>query len=183
MPRRTFIVLAVLLIPILLSLSYEQQPNLERGQSLLLASYVDTNNEIAISVRLKYNLDNSFSLEATFSPPSGYHFYSKDLPRSGKNGQGRPTLLELPPESRMQSNGPLKESEASYMVVYEPDGPLVYPDGPVTLTLPIRLPQESGWVRDQISLTYTACTAANCKEPTIGKLIRVSVPGALAFSP
>ena len=181
MPRRTFIVSIVLLISVLLS--FERQPNLGRGQSLLLASYVDANNEIAISLRLTHNLDSSFSLEATFSPPPGYHLYSKDLPLNGVNVQGRPTLLELPTYSRMRSIGPLKESEASDMVGYEPDGPLVYPEGPVTLTLPIRLPQESGWVNDQVSLTYTACTITSCKNPTIGKLIPVSVPGAFAFSP
>ena len=183
MPRRIFIVLSILLTSILLSIAHAQQSNLQRGQSLLLASYTDTNNEITVSVRLTHNLDDTFFLVTSFIPPEGYHLYSKDLPPSGKNGQGRPTLLELPSDSRMQSTGALTESVASDMVNYEPDGPLVYPEGPVTLTLPIKLPLASGWVNDHISLTYTACTAINCKEPTIGKLIPVRVPGALSFSP
>jgi hypothetical protein len=183
MPRRAFIILAIFLLSVLLSTSHTQQPNLERGQSLLLASYTDTNNEIAVSVRLTRNVDGSFSLEGTFIPPSGYHLYSKDLPRRDIDGQGRPTLLELPSSSRMHSTGALTESVDSEMFGYEPDGQLVYPEGPLTLTLPIQLPQASGWVKDQVSLTYTACTMTICKEPTIGKLIPVRVPGALSFSP
>ena len=132
-------------------------------------------------MHLTRNLDNSFLLEALFNPPSGYHLYSKDLPLSGHNGQGRPTLLELPADSRMRATGGLTESVPSNMVGYEPDGPLVYPEGPVTLTLPIKLPLARGWVEDQISLTYTACTATVCKVPTVGKLIRISVPGSLSI--
>ncbi len=183
MSRRTFIVLAILLLSVLLSISHRQQPNLERGQSLLLASYTDTNNEIAVSVRLMRNLDTSFSLQATFIPPSGYHLYSKDLSRSDINGQGRPTLLELPSSSRMHSTGALTESADSEMSGTESDGQSVYPEGPLTLTLPIKLPQTSGWVKDQVRLTYTACTVTICKEPTIGKLIPVNIPGAFSFSP
>ncbi len=183
MSRRIIPVLAILLISILLSIPYAQQPHLERGQSLLLTSYTDTNNEISVSIQLTRKLDGSFILQAAFSPPSGYHLYSKDLPRDGLNGQGRPTLLELPYSSLMKSTGTLSESVASAMVSYEPDGPMVYPPGPVTLTLPVELPLARGWVKDQISLTYTACTATACKEPTVGKLVPVSVPGALSIFP
>ena len=181
MLRRSFIVSIVLLISVLFS--FERQPDLGRGRSLQLTSYIDPRNDISISLKLSHNLDNTFALEATFSPPAGYHLYSKDLPLSGGNGQGRPTLLELSPGSRMRSLGPLKESVASDMVNYEPDGPLVYPEGPVTLTLPVSLPRENGWVNDQVSLTYTACSAISCKDPTIGKVIPITVPGALAFLP
>ncbi len=183
MIRRTLIVLAILIPSIFLGLSHSQQKNLERGQSLLVAAYTDPNNQIAVSVHLTRNLNDSIFLTAEFIPPSGYHLYSKDLPRNGMNGQGRPTLLELPPNSRIQSAGALTESVSSAMVGYKPDGPLVYPDGPVTLTLPIKLPLVRGWVKDQISLTYMACTETDCKVPTVGKLITVSIPGALALIP
>jgi len=148
-----------------------------------LVSYTDPSNEVDISVNLTRTLDNHLLLEATFIPPYGYHLYSKDLPRDGDSGQGRPTLLELPSNSKMQAMGFLSESVASYMVGYEPDGPLIYPDGPVTLSLPVKLPSIRGWVIDQVSLTYTACTAIECKVPTIDKLINVRVPGALSIKP
>jgi hypothetical protein len=183
MIRRTLIVLAILILPIFLGISHAQQKNLDRGQSLLLAAYTDPINQIAVSVHLTRKLNDSFFLTAEFIPPAGYHLYSKDLPRSGMNGQGRPTLLELPPNSRMQSTGVLAESVSSAMVGHQPDGPAVYPDGPVTLTLPIKLPPVSGWVEDQISVTYMACSESVCKVPTVGKLITVSIPGAFSLMP
>jgi hypothetical protein len=183
MIRRTLIVLAILILPVFLGISLLQQKNLKRGQSLLLAAYTDPINQIAVSVHLTRNLNDLFFLAAEFNPPSGYHLYSKDLPRNGLNGQGRPTLLELPPTSRIQSAGVLAESVSSAMVSYQPDGPSVYPDGPVTLTLPIKLPPVTGWVKDQISLTYMACSESDCKVPTVGKLITVSIPGALTLMP
>ena len=183
MPRRIFNVLAIFLLLVLFSVSSMSQPDLGRGGSLLLASYTDPTNKVAVSIRLTHPKQGLFFLEATFIPPTGYHLYSKDLPRTGINGQGRPTLLELPSNSRMKSMGALIESVASDMVGYEPDGPLVYPAGPVTLTLPVKLPLTNGWVNDQISLTYMACTALSCKVPTMAKLIPVSVPGALSAVP
>jgi len=181
--RRSFIVSVLVLLQLVSIVSCAPEPNLDRGKYLQLVSYTDPGNEVNISVDLTRALDNHLFLEATFSPPHGYHLYSKDLPRDGDNGQGRPTLLELPSGSKMQALGVLSESVSSYMVGYEPDGPLIYPDGPVTLSLPVKLPSTRGWVNDQISLTYTACTEVECKIPTIGKLINVRVPGALSIEP
>ena len=183
MPKRFINILAIFVLLVLFSVSSVSQSGLGRGGSLLLASYTDPNNKVAVSIKLTHPKEGFFFLDATFIPPSGYHLYSKDLPRTGINGQGRPTLLELPSNSRMQSIGAPTESVASDMVGYEPDGPLVYPEGPVTLTLPIKLPLTSGWVNDQISLTYMACTAMSCKVPTMGKLIPVRIPGALSVVP
>ena len=182
-PKRFINILAIILLLVLFSVSSVSQPGLNRGGFLLLASYTDPNNKVSVSIKLTHPKETSFFLEATFIPPSGYHLYSKDLPRTGINGQGRPTLLELPSNSRMKSIGTLTESVGSDMVGDEPDGPLVYPAGPVTLTLPIKLPLNSGWVNDQISLTYMACTALSCKVPTMAKLIPVRVPGALSVVP
>lgn len=183
MIRRILIVIAILIPSLFLGLSHSPQKSLKRGQSLLLAAYTDPINQIAVSVHLMRSLKDSFFLTAEFNPPTGFHLYSKDLPRSGMNGQGRPTLLELPPSSRIKSAGVLAESVSSAMVSYQPDGPAVYPDGPVTLTLPVKLPEVSGWVNDQISLTYMACSESECKVPTVGKLITISIPGTLSLRP
>jgi hypothetical protein len=183
MPRRPLLILSIFLFLIVFSVPQNSVPRLDRGTYLVLASYTDPINNITVTINLTRSIDSTFFLEATFIPPSGYHLYSKDLPLSGVSGQGRPTLLELPPDSRMQSIGKVTESVASEMVGYEPDGPLVYPDGPVTLSLPIKLPYFNGWVDDQIRLTYTACTAVSCKIPTIGKLIPVRIPGIFSLTP
>ena len=183
MSKRFINILEIFLLLVVLSASPVSQPDLGRGGSLHLASYTDPTNKVVVSITLTHPKQGYFFLDATFIPPPGYHLYSKDLPRHGINGQGRPTLLELPSNSRMQSIGALTESVGSDMIGYEPDGPLVYPEGLVTLTLPVKLPLTSGWVNDQISLTYMACNALSCKVPTIEKLIPVSVPGVLSVVP
>ena len=183
MPRRSLLMFLISLLLLVYSVPQNPNPGLDRGKYLVLSSYIDPINDIAVTINLTRSIDNIFFLEATFTPPSGYHLYSKDLSPTGVNGQGRPTLLELPPNSRMQAIGKVKESEASDMVGDEPDGPLVYPDGPVTLSLPIKLPYVNGWVKDQIRLTYTACSVLSCKIPTIGKLILVQIPGLLSLKP
>lgn len=159
------------------------QPALAIGANLPLAAITDAQNGVAVSVSLARTGAGSFLLRATFTPPPGYHLYSKDIPRSGVHGQGRPTLLELPTGAKMQPAGPLAESVGASLPGYNPEGPPVYPDGPVTLTLPVQLPEQSGWVADQISLTYMVCTPLNCREPTVGKLIAVQVPGRLSLQP
>ena len=183
MPKRFIDILAIFLLMVMFSVSSVPELGLGSSGSLLLASYIDITNKVTVSIKLTHLKEGSFFLEATFIPPSGYHLYSKDLPVTGINGQGRPTLLELPSNSRMQSIGALSESVGADMVDDEPDGPLVYPDGPVTLTLPIKLPLTRGWVNDQISLTYMPCSALSCKVPTIAKLIPVIVPGVLSVVP
>ena len=151
---------------------------LKTGQNLQLASYIDAINNVSVSINMTRTADGTIRLAATFTPPPGFHLYSKELPRGGKGGQGRPTLLELTDGTRMKALGELTENVSAGPSDYEPDGPLVYPVGPVTLALAVALPDQNGWVEDQLSLTYMACTAAQCLPPTIGKLVQVRIPGA-----
>lgn len=174
-------------IPLALALilvsSCTGQPALRRGESIPLASFSDPLNHIEVSIQLTRALDGHTLLTATFTPPSGYHLYSKDLPRNGVRGQGRPTLLELSSASRMQTLGALSESVSASIPGYVPDGAPVYPPGPVTLTLPVQLPDQAGWADDQISLTYMACTETICSAPTVGKQVKVRIPGAQLLTP
>ena len=48
---------------------------------------------------------------------------------------------------------------------------LVYPLGPVTLSLPIDLPPGADWMEDELSITYMACSANQCKPPVEGKIV------------
>jgi Disulphide bond corrector protein DsbC len=168
---------------LLLCVSCAPLSNLKRGESILLASYIDSTNEVAVSIQLAHTQAGSFLLAATFTPPQGYHLYSKDIPKMGVNGQGRPTLLELLPHGEMQAAGTLIESAAAELPSYEPAGAPIYPAGPVTLSLPVQLALKSGWVEDQVSLTYMACTDTICKTPTIGRVVSVRVPGAESVNP
>ena len=159
------------------------QPPLPRGESILLATTDDPANGVTVSIRLSRAKTGAFSLVATFTPPKGYHLYSKDIPRTGVRGQGRPTLIELPAGSKMQASGTLTESVGANVPGYVPDGAPIYPPGPVTMTLPVRLPDQAGWLDDQVSLTYMACTQLECSAPTVDRRVRVGIPGAQTVAP
>ena len=70
-----------------------------------------------------FNLNrNDDLLAATFTPNDPlFHVYSKDIPRGGVNGLGRPTLLELAPGSKMQAAGPLSASAEATAKIAVPD--------------------------------------------------------------
>ena len=180
-PRRLSSILWALAALGLLAVGCAPQPGLARGATLTLATFSE--NDVAVVVQLRRAADGQVFLAATFTPlEAGYHLYSKDIPRNGVGGLGRPTLLELTPNSRMQAAGALTESVASEVSDADPSGILIYPNGPVTLTLPVRLSPGSGWVDDEISLTYMACRATKCKAPVVGQTIPIKIPGADALT-
>lgn len=132
--------------------------------------------DVSISVTQQSN--GEYFLNATFTPPQGYHLYSKDIPATGVDGLGRPTLLGLTPNSHMKVKGPLAENKKPETPDFEPKQLLVYPLGAVTLSLPVELPAGDQWIQDELSITYMACSNNKCKPPVEGKIVPVRIPGA-----
>lgn len=127
------------------------------------ARFVDGRVEVTIS----YD-HSSATLQATFSPPPGFHLYSKDLAR---HELGFPTTLTV--EGGLRTTGPL-ESDAEAIAFHLPQGAgtaFVYPDGPVTLRLPA-VPTDGLAV---IRVGYAACSDAICLPPVAGHLIVLSL--------
>ena len=157
-------------------------PDLDAPQSqpISLASF--TENYVDVSIYLESDSRGNYSLSATFTPPDGYHLYSKDIPLDGVDGLGRPTLLELTNESHIKVRGELTESLKAQEPNFEPKELLVYPPGAVTLSLPLELPSGNNWVNDEIKITYMACSASQCKPPVVGKIILIRVPGTGVFN-
>jgi hypothetical protein len=152
------------------------RPGLAPGQTLALAA--SSENSVDVSILLERTPEGIILLHATFTPPAGNHLYSKDIPITGVDGLGRPTLLQLTDDSKMQALGSLGESVPAFDLDFEYQKLPIYPAGPVTLTLPIALPPGTGWVEDVVSVTYMACNDTGCKPPVLGKIIEVRVPGA-----
>jgi hypothetical protein len=148
--------------------------------SLLLASY--TENDVDVSIRLDGNANEEYVLSAKFTPPDGYHLYSKDIPLAGVDGLGRPTLIELTAGSQMKTLGGITESVKAQEPDFEPKDLLIYPVGAVTLSLPIELPPGNEWVDDAVKVTYMLCSNNSCKEPVIGKIVPVRIPGEGVFA-
>jgi len=136
-----------------------------------------TENYVEVSIYLEGDSAGNYFLSAKFTPPEGYHLYSKDIPITGVNGLGRPTLLELTIDSQMKAIGELTESMKAQKPDFEPKELLVYPLGAVTLSLPVELPSGNSWVDDTIKVTFMACSASQCKSPVVGKIVSIRIPG------
>jgi len=152
-----------------------------QSERISLASF--TEHYVDVSIYLERDPEGKYLLSATFTPPDGYHLYSKDIPISGADGLGRPTLLELTPNSLMKPTGTLIESVKAQVPVFGPEALLVYPVGAVTLSLPVELPPGNGWVEDELQVTYMACSASQCKPPIVAKHVLVPIPGAQMLDP
>jgi hypothetical protein len=142
---------------------------------------------VHVLIQIEKTQAGGYRLFATFTPPEGYHLYSKDIPRNGVEGLGRPTLLELPANAtppcdrcrEMQPAGELAESLAAEIPTFEPKELRIYPQGAVTLSLPVTLPTGSSVsIEDLVSVTFMACSPTGCKRPVVQKLIPVKVPAA-----
>ncbi len=140
-----------------------------------------TENDVDVSIQLERNDEGNYFLSAEFSPPAGYYLYSKDIPLTGVDGLGRPTLLTLTPASQLKTAGGLVESVKAKEPEFEPKGLLVYPSGAVTLSLPVELPAGSDWVDETVKVTFMTCNNQGCKPPVMGKLVSIRVPGADTF--
>ena len=118
-------------------------------------------------------------LQANFAPTEeGYHVYSKDLPPDGIDGIGRPTLLELSKHEAISYIGKLTADKKVHNLAspLNADGFPVYPNGPVTLTLPFFLKaEENATIEITAKVTYMACTKTNCKAPVEGKEVKLTL--------
>jgi hypothetical protein len=101
---------------------------------------------------------------ATFSPRDGFHLYSKDLQ---PGAIGFPTLVV--PSDGFTAMGATEASAEPFEV----ELPLaqarlpVYPDGRVTLRVPVRRTSPRG----EILVTYAACSATSCLMPVVDRPI------------
>jgi hypothetical protein len=169
--------LLFLLLPILLLTACQPA----RNSTLELAR--STENSVEVIIALTRADDGQVLLSATFTPTgNGLHLYSKDIPRKGIEGLGRPALLELPAGSTITVNGGLIESASAQSPLSGPQDLRIYPAGAITLNLPIILPAGTNWLDEQVVVTYMACTEYSCRPPVEGKVIPIRIPEAGIFN-
>lgn len=157
-----------------------QRATVPNPSSIPLTSFIE--NGVTVDIHLGINDETGSVLSATFTPPDGYHLYSKDIPREGINGLGRPTLLELPSDSQLQVQGWLLESVEAQVPDFEPRELLVYPAGSVTLSVEVKMPPGSDAFDEFVIVTYMACSDQLCKPPVVGKIVSIRIPAADAFN-
>ncbi|MFN3492710.1 MAG: hypothetical protein ACK40V_10875, partial [Anaerolineales bacterium] len=135
-----------------------------------------TENTVHVSIVLEKDTAGQFYISATFTPPDGFHLYSKDIPLSGIDGLGRPTYISLPDTSQLKNTGELLESVKPQIPEFEPYELLVYPFGSVTLRLPVELPAGKEWIQESVLVTFMACNEIGCKPPVVEKLVFIELP-------
>ncbi|KPI10288.1 hypothetical protein OV450_3355 [Actinobacteria bacterium OV450] len=123
------------------------------------------------------------TLTAVFTPErKGFHLYSTDLPTGGVEGVGRPTAVSV--SGSVEADGKLTASaEVRSITVPGVETPLpVYPDGPVTTTLPVRA---DGNGDATVLIGYASCsTQDGCTIPVSDRPVHLHVTGDRAtFNP
>lgn len=167
--------LILLFLFLLTACQPKQKPALELARS--------AENSVEVTITLARAEDGQVYLSATFAPvEKSLHLYSKETPKNGVDGLGRPALLELAQGSAIQANGKLIESAPAQIPFSGPQDLLIYPAGAVTLSLPITLPAGKDWFNDQVIITYMACTEYTCRAPVEGKVIPIQIPENEAFN-
>lgn len=148
---------------------------LARSGTLQLGSV--TENYVEVSIALQRSQNDTYTLTATFTPlEAGLHLYSKDIPPTGVDGLGRPTLLTLPSDSALMQVGETMENQPTQAAFEGPSELRVYPEGPVTLSIPVLLPDGQDWLDQQVLVTYMACSDRGCRAPVENKSIAIRIP-------
>ena len=120
----------------------------------------------------------SGALTATFTPTqAGFHLYSKDLPEGGINGLGFPTRMQA--ARGITFSGPATANLAPISLNIQSLGVTlpVYPDGPVTITVPTQLAaaQPGAAQTATVLVSFAACSSSLCLPPVVNQAVTVSL--------
>jgi hypothetical protein len=158
-------------------------PGLLRGSAGGVTLTTFSQNSVDVAIGLENDPAAGTRLTGRFTPTQPeFHLYSKDLPRDGLEGIGRPTLLEIVSTETMEISGPVtvdQEEEINYVEVLDLGFP-VYPAGPVTIHIPVKIAPGSGGKEAELSITYMTCKGGACLPPVIDKRITVTLPANLS---
>lgn len=130
-----------------------------------------TENGVRVTVFAETDPNGELLLRATFSPTEpGFHVYSKDLDTKITDGIGMPTKLELLPNSTLKIAGPLFADR----IPENHQGLGIYPDGPVSLRLPVQVVGSNKNVTAQIAISFMACkTDGICLRPVEREILDI----------
>jgi hypothetical protein len=140
-----------------------------------------TKNTVQVSVALEADEKENYFLKATFQPvDKGFHLYSKDMPEKGIDGIGRPTRFEIKAGTSIKVKGPTFTSDPTHDIKQLGTSFPVYEAGPVTLRLPVELPNASGSDIPFTALfSFMACDDGGECRPPVDKLAKeFIIPGS-----
>ena len=132
-------------------------------------------NGVTVTVALLPGSPGGQRVQAVFRPEQpGFHLYSVELPPGGVDGLGIPTGLDVRGDLRATGK-PTADLPTRLLrpAGLQLDLP-VYPDGPVTVTLPV---QQTGAHQADILVSYAACSERQCLAPVTGQAIPLTLSG------
>lgn len=136
-------------------------------------------NDVQVEMVVEADALGQTILAATFTPlREGFHLYSHALPREGINGAGRPTRLDLPADIALEPLGQWSANQFTLEDLVEGYSRpfLIYPEGPVTLRLPVRLTAARA-VKATVFITYMACSSdQQCLPPVMEEPVVITLP-------
>ncbi|MFF4319366.1 hypothetical protein [Streptomyces sp. NPDC001568] len=142
-----------------------------------------TENGVTVALSVSDWQASKGTLTAVFTPEEGFHLYSTELPATGIEGVGRPTSMNVT-GALAAAGEPKAGAEARDISLPGVDAPVpVYPDGPVTLTLPVRAGADGDAT---VLFGYASCsTGEGCTIPVTDHPVhlRVTAAGATPAAP
>lgn len=146
------------------------------GAEAALASITGNGGSVAIFLVERDGADAVLGARFSITLDGAWHFYDHDLPAEMS---GFATRFGPIAEQPIQVTGPVTASVAAHDLDVFGATTRVYPDGPVTLRLPVRLPAGDGAaVPVQFQLQYQVCNEGTCQMPVrgAGGLVTVALP-------
>ncbi|MEU9444177.1 hypothetical protein AB0D42_25405 [Streptomyces sp. NPDC048304] len=133
-----------------------------------------TANGVTVTVKLLPAVNGQRELQATFSPQRpGIHIYSIDLPSQGIDGLGIPTRLSVHGDLTPVGKPPSTNVATRLLrPAGLQTGIPVYPDGPVTFTMPVR---QTGSHQADVVVSYGACSESRCLMPVTDEVIHLNL--------
>jgi len=142
--------------------------------------HYEATGRVTVQIDSAWDDDDTLVVRATFTPgDTGFHLYSTSLPLEGLEGLGRPTLVEVSEPERFSEVGELTADKTTVDLAQETLNLTfpVYPDGPVTLYLPLRFRSADDAANPvSLKLTYMACSDQTCHRPVTGAEVQVIAP-------
>ncbi len=132
-----------------------------------------TENGVRVGVVMESDPQGLPLLRATFTPiDKGFHVYSKDHIPESVGGVGLATRLQLLPHPSLRVAGrPFADVTSQ-----NHKGVQTYPDGPVSLRLPLRSVGPTTSTTAQIAVSYMACkTDGACLFPVERKVLDIQI--------
>lgn len=140
----------------------------------LLATY--SKNGVDVSAWLEYDQNHHPLIATTFAPQQPqFHLYGQSLPVSGIEGLGRPTMVALISD-HIDTKGSIEADVLEETQIIGHIQLPVYPEGAVTLRLPIAW-DELSYAEATLNITYMACSdTQGCLLPVENHPLPITLP-------